>query len=155
MPRQTGTDAASHAYQICQLTNGRSGQAHQLHRLSNCRTDLPAEVCIKEATCQSSVSHKEIVTCSLQLRSPEGGATYAAVLVGRVAPSQPRGPLKPTAMRLDLSEPAVSSETANRRMSSDMSGPLSGMPVGTTRNAQVTNTCLPAGERPNKTPIFI
>jgi hypothetical protein len=28
------------------------------------------------------------------------------------------------------------------------------MPFGTTPNAQVTNT-LPAGERPNKTPIFI
>jgi hypothetical protein len=40
-------------------------------------------------------------------------------------------------------------------MSSDMSGPLSGKPVGNTPHAQVTNTCLPAGERPNKTPIFI
>jgi hypothetical protein len=40
-------------------------------------------------------------------------------------------------------------------MFSDMSGPLSDMPVGTTRNTQVTNTCLPVGERPNKTPIFI
>jgi hypothetical protein len=77
------------------------------------------------------------------------------VLVGPVAPSQPSGPLKPTAMGLDLSEPAVSSETANRRFSSDMSGPLSGMLVGTTPNAQVTNTCLPAAERPNTTPIFI
>jgi hypothetical protein len=47
MPRQTGTDAASHAYEICQLTNGRSGHAHQLHRLSNGRADLPAEVWIK------------------------------------------------------------------------------------------------------------
>ena len=40
-------------------------------------------------------------------------------------------------------------------MSSDMSGPLSDMPDGTTFNAQMANTCLPAGERPNKTPIFI
>jgi len=40
-------------------------------------------------------------------------------------------------------------------MSNDMSGPLSGMPVGTTLNAQVANACLPAGQRPNKTPIFI
>jgi len=40
-------------------------------------------------------------------------------------------------------------------MSSDMSGPLSDMPDGTTLNGQVANTCLPAGERPNKTPIFI
>jgi len=29
------------------------------------------------------------------------------------------------------------------------------MPDGTTINAQVDNTCLPAGERPNKTPIII
>ena len=40
-------------------------------------------------------------------------------------------------------------------MSSDMSGLLSDMPDGPTINAQVANTCLPAGERPNKTPIFI
>ena len=33
--------------------------------------------------------------------------------------------------------------------------PLSGMPVGTTVDAHVANPCLPAGERPNKTPIFI
>jgi hypothetical protein len=29
------------------------------------------------------------------------------------------------------------------------------MPDGTTIHAQVANTCLSAGERPNKTPIFI
>jgi len=50
---------------------------------------------------------------------------------------------------------AVSSETANRRISSDMSGPLSDKPVGTTLNAQVINTCLPAEKCPYKTPIFI
>jgi hypothetical protein len=93
----------------------------------------------------SEVTGEQAATCSRQLGSPEGGATYAAVLAGPVVPSQPSGPLKPTAMGLDLSEPAVSSQTANRRMSSDMSGPLSDMPVGTTPNAQVTNTCLPAG----------
>jgi len=32
---------------------------------------------------------------------------------------------------------------------------MSGMPNGTTSNAQVANACLPAGQRPNKTPIFI
>jgi hypothetical protein len=41
------------------------------------------------------------------------------------------------------------------RMSTDMSGLLSDMPDGATLNAQVSNTCLPVGERPNKTPIFI
>ena len=58
-------------------------------------------------------------------------------------------------MNSDPSEPAVSSEAVNRRMSSDMSGPLIDMPDGTTINAQVANTCLQAGELPNKTPIFI
>ena len=41
------------------------------------------------------------------------------------------------------------------RMSSEMSGPLSNTPDGATLNAEVANTCLPEGERPNKTPIFI
>jgi len=58
-------------------------------------------------------------------------------------------------MGSDPSELAVSPETANRRMSSDMSGPLSDIPDGTTASAYVTNTCIPAGDRPNKTPIFI
>jgi hypothetical protein len=40
-------------------------------------------------------------------------------------------------------------------MSSDMSRPLSGKPDGTTPHVHVTNTCLPAGQRPNKMPIFI
>jgi len=92
---------------------------------------------------------------SRQLGPPEGGVTYAAVLVGPAAPTQPSGSLKPTAMDSDVSEPAVSSETVNRRMSSDMSGPLSNKPNGTTLNAQVDNTCLPAREPPNKMPIFI
>ena len=36
-----------------------------------------------------------------------------------------------------------------------MSKPLSDKPVGTTANAHVANTCLPEGQRPNKTPISI
>ena len=40
-------------------------------------------------------------------------------------------------------------------MSSNMSGPLSDKPDGITPKAQVNNTCLPAGKRPNKTSIFI
>jgi hypothetical protein len=72
-----------------------------------------------------------------------------------VAPFQPSESLKPTAMGSDLSEPAVSSETANRRMSEDKSGPLSDKPDGTTPNAQVNNTGLSAGGCPNKTPTFI
>jgi len=87
--------------------------------------------------------------------SPEGGETYATVLAGSAAPHQTSGPLKHTAMDSDPSESAVSNETVNRRMSNDMSGPPSGKPDGTTQNAQVANTCLSAGQRPNKTPIFI
>ena len=71
------------------------------------------------------------------------------------APQQPSGPLKPTAKGSDPSEPAISREMAQRRMSLDMSGPMSGMPVGTTVNAQVANASLPAWERINRTPIFI
>jgi len=55
----------------------------------------------------------------------------------------------------DASEPAVSPETANRRMSSDMSRPLYVMPDIITASAHVTNACIPAGEPTNKTPIFI
>ena len=80
---------------------------------------------------------------------------YAAALAGPVAPFQPSRSLIPITMGSDLSEPALSSETVNRRMFSDMSGPLSDKPDGTTTYDQVNNACLPAAERPNKTPIFI
>ena len=81
--------------------------------------------------------------------------TYAAVLARTVALLQPSGSFKPTSMGSDLSEPAASSERANRRISSDMSEPLSNKPGGTTPHAQMNNTCLPGGERRNKRPIFI
>jgi hypothetical protein len=58
-------------------------------------------------------------------------------------------------MDSELSESPVSSETAKRRTSSDVFGPLSGKPHGTTPNAQVGKNCLQAGQLPNKTPIFI
>ena len=83
--------------------------------------------------------------------SPEGGETYAAVLAGSVAPLQPSGSLKPIAMDSDPAESDVSYETVNRRMSSDIFGPLCDKPDGTTPNAQVTNTSSSAAERPNKT----
>ena len=80
---------------------------------------------------------------------------YATVLAGPVAQSQTSGPLKPTAVDSDPSENGDSMETTNRRMSSDMSGHLRGKPGGTTAHAQVANACLPAGQRLNKTTIFI
>ena len=103
----------------------------------------------------SSVTGEQDTVGSRQIRSSEGGAKYAALLVGPVAPCQASRPLKPTAMDSDPLETGVSSEKTNRRMSSDMSGALSDNPDGTTQHAQVTNTCLPAGELPNKTLIFI
>ena len=91
-----------------------------------------------------------------QLGSPEGGVTYAAVAAASAAPLQPGGPLKPTAKGLVSTKPAASPEAAPGRTPNDVSGPLSGMPVGaTTTSARAANTSLPAGERPNKTPIFI
>ena len=119
------------------------------------RRPAPSEGSTPMPASAPAVTGEQAESCSRQLGPPEGGSTYAAVLAGSVVPFQPSGSLKPTAMDSDPSEPAVSSETVNRRMSSDMSGPLSDMPDGTTFNAQVANTCLPAGERPNKTPIFI
>ena len=103
----------------------------------------------------SAVASEQAVSCSRKLLSPKGRVTYAVALAGSVAPFQPSGSLKSTAMGGDPSEPAVSSETAERRMCSDMFGPLSDKIDGTSSNAQVTNICLAAGERPNKSTIFI
>jgi hypothetical protein len=85
-----------------------------------------------------------------QIVSHKGGKTYAAVAAAPIAPQLPSGPLMSLAKCSDPSELAVSSESAPRRMSDDMSGPLSGMPVGAT-----TTNSMPAGQRTNKTPIFI
>ena len=103
----------------------------------------------------SSVKGELAAFGSRQLGPPEGGAKYAAVLAGPVTPSQPSGSLKPTAIYSDPSETAVSTETANRCKTIDMSGHLSGTPGGITPNAQVANTCVPAGQPPNKTSMFI
>jgi len=89
----------------------------------------------------SEATGEHAASCSRHLVSPVGGETYAAVLAGAAAPHQPSGSLKPTAMDSDPSESAVSTETVNRPMSSDMSGRLSDKPDGITPNAQVANTC--------------
>jgi hypothetical protein len=119
------------------------------------RHPAPSEGSAPLPASTSAVTGEQAASSSRQLGPPEGGATYAAVLAGPVTPFQPSGSLKPTAMDSEMSESAVSPETVNRRMSSYMSGPLSDMPDGTTIRVQVANTCLPAGELPNKTPIFI
>jgi len=103
----------------------------------------------------SSVTGELAAVGSRKLGPPEVGVTYVAVLAGPVAPFQPSESLKSTATDSDPSEPVVSPETANRRMTSDMSGPLIDKPDGTTQHDQVTNNGLPAGQRSNNTPIFI
>ena len=79
----------------------------------------------------SSITGELAAVGSRQLGTPEGGATYAALLAVPVALFQASGSLKPAAIGSDLSEPVVSSETANRRMSSDTSVSLSDKPDGT------------------------
>jgi hypothetical protein len=92
-------------------------------------------------------------TSSRQLGVSEGGLLYAAVVAGYASPQQPSGTRKPPAMGSDHSEPAASSEAAHRRMSlGDVSGPLCGMPNGTTSNTHVVTNAAPAAERQNKTP---
>jgi len=103
----------------------------------------------------TTVTGEQAAASSRQPGTSGVGATYAAILAANAAPSQQSGTLKTTAMDSEPSESGVSMETSTRRMPNDMSGPLSGMPDGTTFNAQVANACLPAGQRPNKTPIFI
>jgi hypothetical protein len=86
---------------------------------------------------------------------PEGGATYASVLVGTVSEIHPVGPLKPTAMDSNPSDTAASTETESRSMSKDMYGPLCIKPDDTTPNAEVVNTCLPEGACLKRSPILI
>jgi hypothetical protein len=102
-----------------------------------------------------SVTGEEVGICNRQLVLSEGGSTYAAVLAGDFTAQPSSGTIKTTAMDLDLSEYVVSTETANRCMSSDISGPLICKPAHTAPNVQVAKTCLPAGQLWNKTPIFI
>jgi hypothetical protein len=99
----------------------------------------------------TSVTGEQAATSSRQLvPPPQGGATYATALAKPVAPLQPSGSLKPTAMDSEPSTTAVSSETVDRRMSSDMSGLLTDKPDGATTQAQVNNACFAAGERPKR-----
>jgi len=92
-----------------------------------------------------------------QLGPTEGRLAYATVVAGVASLQKPSWPHKSTANGSVPTEPAASPQTAIRRMSlGDMSGPLCGMPDGTTTNAQVvTNSAAPTGERQNKTAIYV
>jgi hypothetical protein len=60
----------------------------------------------------SSVTGGQAAMDSRQVGPSEGGATYADVLAGAVAPLPSNGPLKPTTVDSDPSGSAVSTETA-------------------------------------------
>jgi len=61
----------------------------------------------------STVTSEQAAAGSRQPGPSGGGATYAALLARSIAPSRPSGPLKPTAMDSDPSEPGVSIETTD------------------------------------------
>ena len=83
----------------------------------------------------SSVMGELTAVGSWQLEHPGGNVRGCTARAHR--PLQQSGSLKPTAMDTDMSESGVSSETTNRHMSSDMSGPLSDKLDGTTYHMQV------------------
>jgi hypothetical protein len=78
-----------------------------------------------------------------------GGLAYAAVVAGRAIPHPSSGPLKPTAKGSAHADPAASTEAALRRNSSELPGPLSGMPAGATFPQAPEVNVVPAGQRRN------
>jgi hypothetical protein len=76
-----------------------------------------------ELQCEGTSSERA-ASGGRHIGSPKGGISYAAAEATPSATYIPSGPIKPTAKSSDLSEPAVSSETAQGRMSNGMSGPL-------------------------------
>jgi hypothetical protein len=106
-----------------------------------------AELASGSSSCATNATEGQVATSSMEKQRP----VYAAVTAGRAALPQ-SGKLKPIAMESDSTDSAASLETANRRMSQDMSGPLSGTPVGTTSAPAAP---IPPGQRRNRTPVFI
>ena len=108
-------------------------------------TRRPApELASGSSSCASTATEGQVTQSSQEPQRP----AYAAV----AAALSQSGPLKPTAIESDFFDSAASSEAANRRMSQDMSGPLSGTPAGTTSAPAAP---VPAGQRRNRTPVFI
>ena len=137
-----------------QVPSRRTGKIEQLYDPVKRRPVLGAGSDHLFATSSGFMSELAAVR-SRQLGHPVGGVTYAAVLARHFATFQKSGSLTPTAKVSNLSEPAVSSETTTRHIYRDMSWPLSYIPNGTTRPAHVKKSFIPAGEYPNKTPIFV
>jgi hypothetical protein len=92
---------------------------------------------------------------SQQLGSSENRMSYMAVLAATLAPQNTSKPLTPIVEGCNQSIAVTSTERPPRRMSTDMSGQMSGMPVGTTTSAQLANIDVPAGQRRNKKRISI
>ena len=94
---------------------------------------------------------------STQHGPTEGRLVYGSVVAGVASVQQPSGPHMFSDKDSFPTELADSAEASPRHMSAiDMSGPLCGMPDGTTPYAQVvTNTTAPAAERQNETPIYV
>jgi len=88
----------------------QSQPASMLGRVDGARQQAPSTWRFVRASARELISHgRQAVVGSRQPRPSGGGATYAAVLAGPVAPSRPSGTLKPTAMDSDPSESSVSS----------------------------------------------
>jgi hypothetical protein len=78
-----------------------------------------------------------------QLGSTMDGLPYAAMLHGHAGPQEPKRQYKPPGKYYDQTEPAANRRTSLR----DLSGPLCGMPDGTTLSAQgAIKSVVPAGE---------
>jgi hypothetical protein len=77
-----------------------------------------------------------------QLRPSKGGLVYDALVAQHTSLQQLSGRHETPAKGSDLSEPTTSTEAATRCISlRDVSGPLCGMPDGTTLSTQVTTNC--------------
>jgi hypothetical protein len=123
---------------------------------SAARRPAPSGLAVKASAAVCATDELTAGT-SRQPRPMEGGPAYAAVVAGRALPCQESRPLKPTAKGSGTPEPAASSEEDFTRTSlGDVSGPLSRISAGTTPDTPMkTTTVIPAGERHNKTPIYV
>jgi hypothetical protein len=155
MVSKTSTTSAS----ACEHNSRVQSEAQTSRELSQPKRKvegLSSSDCPSEPTSHRRAPGRTCCPVSQQLGSTEGGLAYAAVVADHTGPQQPSGMHKPQAKGSGLSESTSCFEAALRRMSQgDMSGPLCGMPDGTTSSAHGVNACTPAGQRPNKIPIFI